>query len=59
MTVDSDGDGDATNDHDILLPRGRWILPDDWPKLAGPDWMEQRIHWDIMDNPLTASSQVG
>jgi hypothetical protein len=50
-TWDTSGDGITDNDQDILLPRGRWILPDDWPILAGPDWDEQRIHWDIMDNP--------
>jgi len=51
-TFDSDGNGILTDDEDLLLPRGRWVLPDDWAKLAGPDWAEQRIHWDIMDNPF-------
>jgi hypothetical protein len=45
-------DGNPANDADMVLPAGRWILPDDWPRLAGPDWREQRIHWDIMDNPF-------
>jgi hypothetical protein len=49
---DSDGNGIPNDDADVLLPAGRWILPDDWPKLAGPDWQEQRLHWDIMDNPF-------
>lgn len=44
-------DGDATNDCDVVLPKGRWVLPDDWPALAGPRWWEFRPHWDIMDNP--------
>jgi hypothetical protein len=45
--VDLDGNGDP----DLRLPEGRWILPDDWPTLAGADWAELRPHWDIMDNP--------
>jgi hypothetical protein len=40
------------------------VLPDDWPNLAGPDWMAARIHWDIMDNPFddimsVTASEVG
>jgi len=47
-------DADPTNPGVFMytLPAGRWVLPDDWPILAGPDWREQRIHWDIMDNPF-------
>ena len=44
--------------HDEVLPAGRWVLPDDWPYLAGHDplssdteWMEMRPHWDIMTQP--------
>jgi len=33
----------------LLLPAGRWILPDDWATLAGPNWKQSRIHWDIMN----------
>jgi hypothetical protein len=44
-------DGDPANDCDIMLPAGRWVLPDDWPALAGPRWWEFRPRWDIMDNP--------
>jgi len=40
------------------LPRGRWILPDDWPILAGPNWKEMRIYWDIMDNPFDSIQQI-
>jgi PKD repeat protein len=36
---------------DYVLPAGRWVLPDDWEYLAGPDWQEFRPHWDIMDQP--------
>jgi hypothetical protein len=47
-------DADLSNPGTYLytLPAGRWILPDDWPILAGPNWKEMRIHWDIMDNPF-------
>lgn len=47
--VDITGDGVP----DILLPAGRWVLPDDWPLLAGGSamWKETRLHWDVMDNP--------
>jgi hypothetical protein len=50
-TWDSDGDGVTNNDGDMMLPAGRWVLPDDWPRLAGPRWEEFRPHWDLMDNP--------
>lgn len=46
----------------LTLPAGRWILPDDWATLAGPNWMQSRIHWDIMCNPdgsVTASTPLG
>jgi PKD repeat protein len=36
---------------DYILPAGRWVLPDDWEYLAGPEWEELRPHWDIMDQP--------
>jgi hypothetical protein len=36
---------------DYVLPAGRWVLPDDWEYLAGPQWEEFRPHWDIMNNP--------
>jgi hypothetical protein len=45
--VDLDGDGFAES----RLPEGRWVLPDDWPILAGAEWEELRPHWDIMDQP--------
>jgi len=35
----------------LTLPAGRWILPDDWAALAGPNWQQSRLHWDIMCNP--------
>jgi hypothetical protein len=35
-----------------ILPRGRCILPDDWPVLAGRiDWKQTRPTYDLMDNP--------
>jgi hypothetical protein len=37
--------------YDYILPEGRWVLPDDWEYLAGPDWEQDRPHWDIMDQP--------
>jgi len=35
------------------LPKGRWILPDDWPSLGGGpgNWQQSRMHWDLMDTP--------
>jgi hypothetical protein len=45
--VDLDGDGFA----ETVLPAGRWVLPDDWPILAGALWQELRPHWDIMTQP--------
>jgi len=36
---------------DLTLPAGRWILPDDWAALAGPNWQQSRLHWDIMTDP--------
>lgn len=36
---------------DYILPAGRWVLPDDWEYLAGPEWEELRPHWDIMTQP--------
>ncbi len=45
--LDFDGDGV----YDILLPAGRWVLPDDWNRLAGGAlWELQKPHWDIMDD---------
>jgi hypothetical protein len=35
----------------LLLPAHRWVLPDDWAALAGPNWKTSRMHWDIMCNP--------
>jgi len=46
----------------LLLPAGRWVLPDDWQYLAGPNWKVSRLHWDIMCNPdgtVTASNELG
>ncbi|MGB6872799.1 MAG: Ig-like domain-containing protein [Dehalococcoidia bacterium] len=45
--VDLDGDGFA----ETRLPEGRWVLPDDWPILAGAEWAELRPHYDIMCQP--------
>jgi thiol-disulfide isomerase/thioredoxin/uncharacterized membrane protein YphA (DoxX/SURF4 family) len=44
--IDLDGDGAAT----VILPAGRWVLPDDWNLLAGSS--STRLHWDIMDSPF-------
>jgi len=45
------------------LPAGRWILPDDWATLAGPNWTQSRLHWDIMCDPYgtiyDATSKTG
>jgi len=37
----------------LLLPAGRWVLPDDWDTLAtlAGNWQENRLFWDIMDAP--------
>lgn len=40
---DIDGDGIT----DIILPEGRWILPDDYPTLAFG-----KLLWDLMDTPV-------
>lgn len=55
--IDSNHNG-RLDIHDETLPAGRWVLPDDWPYLAGHDpwsgddeWMELRPHWDIMNTP--------
>jgi hypothetical protein len=48
LPIDTDGDGEM----DMMLPAGRWVLPDDWRKLGGGNlWEELRPHWDIMDQP--------
>ena len=44
-------DLDPTNDQDLYLAAGYWVLPDDWARLAGPKWQQLRPHWDIMDQP--------
>jgi len=50
--IDIDADGEVDDLDDVLAPAGRWILPDDWARLAGySNWQERRIHWDIMDSP--------
>lgn len=49
--VDVDRDGFKSG-FDYWLPEGRWIVPQDWPNLAGPNWKTNRPHWDIMDNPI-------
>jgi len=47
--MDTDGDGVP----DIVLPAGRWVLPDDYPTLAdGALWKYSKPHWDIMDTPI-------
>jgi len=47
----------------LSKPAGRWILPDDWADLAGPNWQQSRLHWDIMCNPdgtvLAANNVLG
>jgi hypothetical protein len=55
--IDSNHNG-VIDIHDEVLPKGRWVLPDDWPYLAGTDpttgdtqWTELRPHWDIMTQP--------
>ncbi len=56
--VDWDGDGNP----DAINPAGRWVLPDDWPVLAGADPMLLRAHWDLMDNwtdLITAGNPLG
>jgi len=40
---DINGDGIT----DIILPKGRWILPDDYPTLAFG-----KLMWDLMDTPI-------
>ena len=40
-----DLDGDGTTD--IILPAGRWVLPDDYPTLA-----LGKLLWDMMDTPI-------
>ena len=54
---DVDGDGVPTM-ADYVLPDGRWVLPDDWVYLAGPNWEEGRPHWNLMDNPFDDVNSV-
>jgi len=42
----------------LNFPAGRWILPDDWVTLAGPNWKETRLHYDIMNSPSDGASGV-
>jgi len=42
------GDGIPYNDHEYKLPEGRWVMPDDWPTLAG--FYEDNPQWDLMNN---------
>jgi hypothetical protein len=51
LAVTQDADPTHPGVYTYTLPAGRWVLPDDWAVLAGPNWDEQRIHWDIMNNP--------
>jgi hypothetical protein len=41
-----------TAPYDLILPAGRYVLPDDWDLLAG---YAGRIHWDIMCDPSQAT----
>jgi len=58
-----DVNGNGVQDmYDYWLPAGRWVLPDDWQYLAGPEWEQNRPHWDIMDQPnddIVAESELG
>jgi len=47
----SASDVDDPNSPTLTLPQYRWVLPDDWAALAGPNWQQSRLHWDIMCNP--------
>jgi len=50
--IDIDGDLESDDLDDVLAPAGRWILPDDWARLAGKtNWQENSLFWDIMDSP--------
>jgi uncharacterized repeat protein (TIGR01451 family) len=49
-TVDIDQDGTP----DLVLPAGRWVLPDDWPVLG-----YLNSEWDIMDQPDDAIMTAG
>jgi hypothetical protein len=50
-----DNPGSAT----LTLPYGRWVLPDDWAKMAGTNWKQSRIHWDIMNTVGGNSTPAG
>jgi PKD repeat protein len=43
--IDYNGDGTM----DVMLPEGRYILPDDWWLLAGTDDISLRPNFDLMD----------
>ncbi len=43
-----DLDGDGTDD--VILPAGRYVLPDDWWILAGTRDVSLRPNWDLMDS---------
>ncbi|MBM4462845.1 MAG: hypothetical protein FJ012_05855, partial [Chloroflexi bacterium] len=42
--------------YDYVLPEGRWVLPDDWQYLAGPQWQQFRSNYDIMNTPSIPSA---
>jgi hypothetical protein len=53
-TIDIDADGVTDDLDDVVAPEGRWVLPDDWARIGGyTNWQERRLHWDIMNSPLT------
>jgi hypothetical protein len=54
-----DCDNDGTPDR--LLPEGRWVLPDDWARLAGAG--NALPNWDLMDmadlDDIQSTSELG
>jgi hypothetical protein len=55
LSFTPDTPGTAT----LTLPAGRWVLPDDWAKMAGTNWKQSRIHWDIMNTVGGNSTPAG
>jgi len=51
ITFESD-----TGTQSLVLPAGRYVLPDDWPLMAGPNWREFRPWMDLMADPGNVSS---
>jgi hypothetical protein len=51
ITIDTD-----VGPMEYLLPAGRYVMPDDWPLIAGPMWRVLRPWMDLMAEPFVSVS---